>query len=63
MIHICVLCGFVYEQTKGEPGSGIAAGTAWEDIPNGWRCPECGASKEDFEEIPMTSIVAGQRDS
>ncbi len=29
--------------------SGIAAGTAFEDIPDGWVCPVCGVGKEMFE--------------
>ena len=31
---------------------GIPAGTAWEDVPMNWTCPECGARKEDFEMVP-----------
>ena len=56
MIYICVLCGFVYEQAQGEPKSGITAGTCWDDVPDEWRCSECGAPKEDFDEIPTVSI-------
>ncbi len=55
MIYICVLCGFVYEQAQGEPNSGIKAGTCWEDVPGSWTCPDCGASKEDFDKIPTVS--------
>lgn len=45
----CIVCGFVYDQEKGIPGDGIAAGTAWDDVPADWSCPDCGAGKEDFE--------------
>ena len=45
----CVLCGWIYDPAVGDPDSGIAAGTAFADIPDDWVCPECGAGKEDFE--------------
>ena len=47
----CIVCGWVYDEDKGDPDSGIAAGTKWDDIPDDWVCPMCGASKEDFELI------------
>lgn len=45
----CIVCGFVYDEAKGLPEDGIAAGTRWEDIPADWACPECGVAKADFE--------------
>ncbi|WP_203606759.1 rubredoxin [Streptomyces sp. SID11385] len=51
--HLCLLCGYVYEQAQGAPESGISPGTAWIDVPMQWRCPECGAAREDFEEVLM----------
>jgi rubredoxin len=45
----CLVCGYVYDPAKGDPDSGIAPGTAFEDIPDDWVCPDCGAGKEDFE--------------
>ncbi|MGY5879291.1 MAG: rubredoxin [Candidatus Thorarchaeota archaeon] len=47
----CIVCGWVYDEEKGDPDSGIAAGTKWDDLPDDWVCPMCGASKEDFELI------------
>lgn len=44
----CTACGFVYNQELGDPDSGIAPGTPFEDIPNSWVCPVCGAEKNDF---------------
>ena len=44
----CLVCDFVYDESKGLPEEGIAPGTRWEDIPGSWTCPECGASKDDF---------------
>jgi len=51
--YMCVICGYVYEEEKGDPVSGIAAGTRWEDVPLSWRCPDCGAGKEDFEMVEI----------
>ena len=43
-------CGYVYDPEIGDPDSGIAPGTAWEDIPEDWVCPICGLSKDMFTE-------------
>lgn len=51
--HMCVVCGFVYDEEKGIPDEGIAPGTKWGDVPETWKCPECGASKEEFEMIEI----------
>lgn len=45
----CTICSFVYQQETGDPDGGIPPGTAFEDIPDTWVCPECGATKADFE--------------
>ena len=50
---MCVICGYVYEEAKGDPEGGIEPGTRWEDVPLSWRCPDCGAGKEDFEMIEI----------
>lgn len=47
----CIVCGWVYDEKVGDPDSGIAAGTRWEDVPDDWLCPDCGVGKEDFEMI------------
>ncbi len=44
----CALCSFTYDEAKGMPEEGIAAGTRWEDVPESWTCPDCSASKSDF---------------
>ncbi len=46
---ICPPCGFVYDSEKGDPDGGIQPGTAFEDIPDDWICPICGAYKAIFE--------------
>ena len=48
---MCVVCGLMYEEEKGWPDDGIPAGTQWEDVPADWLCPECGASKAEFEMV------------
>ena len=45
----CKTCGYVYDPEKGDEDGGIAAGTAFEDIPDDWVCPLCGVTKDDFE--------------
>jgi len=49
----CIVCGFIYEEEKGLPGEGIEPGTRWEEIPENWKCPECGVSKSDFEMVRL----------
>lgn len=47
--YVCTVCGYVYDPEKGDPDSGIAPGTRFEDIPDSWVCPVCGAEKTMFE--------------
>ncbi len=49
----CMMCGYIYDESLGDPDEGIAPGTAWDDIPEDWYCPVCGASKEDFEMVEI----------
>ena len=51
--YLCVVCGFVYSEAAGLPEEGFSPGTRWEDIPENWVCPECGAAKEDFEMVEV----------
>jgi len=44
----CAACGYIYDPDKGDPDSGIKPGTKFEDIPDDWVCPVCGAEKQDF---------------
>ena len=46
--YVCQVCGYIYDPTEGDPDNGVAAGTAFETIPEDWVCPMCGAGKEDF---------------
>jgi rubredoxin len=45
----CTVCGYVYDPQKGDPDNGVAAGTPFEQVPDSWVCPVCGASKDQFE--------------
>jgi rubredoxin len=45
---ICESCGLIYDPAEGDPDGDIAPGTAFEDIPDDWYCPVCGARKQDF---------------
>lgn len=47
--YVCSVCGYVYDPEEGDPEHGIAPGTAFEDLPEDWVCPVCGASKDQFE--------------
>lgn len=48
--YTCSICGYTYDEEAGDPENGIAPGTKWEDLPDDWACPMCGAGKEMFEE-------------
>ncbi len=47
--YVCQPCGYTYDPKIGDTDSNIAPGTAFEDLPDDWVCPLCGAGKEDFE--------------
>ena len=49
--YVCEVCGYVYDPEKGDSTSGIAPGTAFEDLPEDWTCPECGVGKEHFKKM------------
>jgi len=49
----CQVCGFIYDEEEGLPEEGISPGTRWEDVPDDWECPDCGASKSDFEMLQI----------
>lgn len=55
---LCIICGFIYDEALGLPEEGIAAGTLWADVPEDWKCPECGVGKADFEMIEIDDTVS-----
>ncbi len=48
-LHVCTVCGYEYDPEVGDPDGGIAPGTPFEQIPEDWVCPTCGATKDEFE--------------
>jgi len=46
--YVCDVCGYVYDPEVGDPDNDVAPGTAFEDLPDDWVCPECGVGSEDF---------------
>ena len=48
MKYVCDVCGWVYDETVGDPDNGIAAGTKFEDLPEDFACPLCGVGKDSF---------------
>ena len=49
----CMLCSFIYDEEAGWPEEGIPPGTRWADVPETWTCPDCSASKNDFDMIEI----------
>ena len=45
----CTVCGYIYDPAIGDPDNGFPPGTAFEDLPDDWLCPDCGAEKDWFE--------------
>ncbi len=60
--YICRACGLIYDEAEGDPDSGLAPGTRFEDIPDDWECPLCGVTKADFEPFvprePVDAVAA-----
>lgn len=54
--YVCTICGYIYDEDAGIPSAGIAPGTKWEQLPDDWKCPLCGAAKSDFR--PMDNAPA-----
>jgi rubredoxin len=47
--YTCSICGYIYDPASGDPDNGVNPGTAFEDLPDDWTCPVCGATKDKFE--------------
>ncbi len=50
-VYICTVCGYRYDPRDGDPDRGVPPGTRFEELPEGWICPVCGAQKEAFEKV------------
>lgn len=49
--YVCDVCGYVYDPELGDPDNGISPGTPFEQIPDSWVCPICGAGKDQFSKV------------
>ena len=47
----CEVCGYIYDPEVGDPDNNIPVGTKFEDLPDDWLCPVCGAGKDQFEKV------------
>jgi rubredoxin len=47
----CSACGYIYDPVAGDPEHGVPAGTPFDQLPDDWQCPVCGAAKEAFEKV------------
>jgi len=48
---VCNACGYIYDPARGDSEGGIEPGTAFEDLPDDWVCPDCGVGKDEFSKI------------
>ena len=53
--YVCELCDYTYDPAKGDPENGVQPGTAFEQLPDEWKCPVCGADKDEFQAVPDTA--------
>jgi rubredoxin len=47
----CLVCGYIYNPELGDPDNDVEAGTPFEELPDDWTCPECGAGKDEFQRV------------
>ena len=58
-VWVCANCDHEYDSEEGDLPHGISAGTALEDLPKDWVCPDCGAPKFDFTRLPGSPLADG----
>lgn len=58
---VCDACGYIYDEAKGDPDSGLVAGTRFVDIPEDWSCPLCGLTKSDLRLLPDAPVATPKR--
>lgn len=49
----CIVCGWIYDPEKGDPDSDIKPGVSFENLPDDYVCPVCGAPKDQFERVEV----------
>ncbi|MCP4669197.1 MAG: rubredoxin [Deltaproteobacteria bacterium] len=47
--YVCLICGNVYDPEESDPDNGIDPVTPFEELPDDWTCPVCGAQKNSFK--------------
>ncbi|MFW6120463.1 MAG: rubredoxin [Petrotogales bacterium] len=47
----CIVCGYIYDPELGDPDNGVEPGTSFDELPEDWVCPLCGASQDEFEPV------------
>ena len=58
MVHyVCILCGYIYDPKDGDPKAGIEPGRSFENLPEDWVCPICGALKTDFSPQDEVEVI------
>lgn len=55
--YVCEVCGYIYDPAEGDPDSGIEPGTPFDQIPDDWSCPKCGAAKAQFSPLEQESAA------
>lgn len=55
--YVCDVCGYIYDPAEGDPDSGIEPGTPFDQIPDDWACPQCGATKAQFSPLEQEAAV------
>jgi pyruvate oxidase len=58
---VCTVCGYIYDEDVGEPSTGTAPGTTFEELPDDWTCPVCGAEKSAFRKLEEKDVHAGAK--
>ena len=61
--YVCSICGYVYDEAKGIPEAGIVPGNLWEELPEDWVCPLCGAAKAEFKKQGEANAAVGRKPS
>lgn len=47
--YVCIVCGYIYDPSLGDPDNNVDPGTSFKDVPEDWVCPICGVQKDQFE--------------
>ena len=50
-MHECLACGYCYVPSDGVPAAGVGPGTPFDELPEDFTCPACGAPRERF--VPL----------